>query len=64
MVKINGKPADCAGKSVAEALKALGFDMSRVAVEINGELVPKLKLGERILADGDTVEAVTFVGGG
>ena len=64
MVKINGKPIDCAGKTVAEALCALGFELSRVAVEVNGTLVPKARRGEHILRDGDTVEAVSFVGGG
>ncbi|MBQ9545258.1 MAG: sulfur carrier protein ThiS [Clostridia bacterium] len=64
MVKVNGKPADLDGVTIAEALKKFGFDLGRVAVEVNGVLVPKSKHGEHILSDGDSVEAVSFVGGG
>ena len=64
MVKINGKPLDCAGKTVKDALIRLGFDLSRVAVEVNGELVPRAKHADFVLKDADTVEAVSFVGGG
>ena len=45
---------------IAEA----GFNKVRIAVERNGEIVPKSKYGETVLADGDCVEVVNFVGGG
>ena len=64
MVKINGKELDVAGKTVAEYLAETNYDVSRVAVERNGEIVPKAHYGETVLEDGDSVEVVSFVGGG
>ena len=64
MVKINGADADAAGKSLLDYLPASNYDPRRVAVERNGDIVPKARYCETILADGDTVEVVSFVGGG
>lgn len=64
MVKINGKESDLAGKTVADYLSAANYDTGRIVVERNGEIVPKAQYGETVLADGDTVEIVSFVGGG
>ena len=64
MVKINGELLELAGKSVLEYLKTTNYDMNRIAVERNGDIVPKAQYGETILADGDNVEVVSFVGGG
>jgi sulfur carrier protein len=38
--------------------------MKRIAVEKNGEIVPKAKYAETLLAEGDALEVVSFVGGG
>ena len=64
MVKINGENLDVAGKSVADYLNSSGYDLKRVAVELNGDIIPKTQYAETILKDGDSVEAVSFVGGG
>ena len=64
MVKINGEERDFAAKTVAEILAAENYDPKRVAVERNGEIVPKAKYGETVVRDGDSVEIVRFVGGG
>ena len=64
MVKINGKELDVAGKTVAVYLSETNYDALRVAVERNGEIVPKAHYGETVLEDGDSVEVVSFVGGG
>ena len=64
MVKINGCELDIAGKTLAEYLAAANYDPKRIAVERNGEIVPKAKYGETVLEDGDNVEIVRFVGGG
>ena len=42
----------------------LGYDRRRVAVEVNGEVVPRRRHAEQPLADGDRIEIVTLVGGG
>ncbi|MCF0222895.1 MAG: thiamine biosynthesis protein ThiS, partial [Fibrobacter sp.] len=41
MVKINGNMVDEAGKTVAQYLSTTDFDLKRIAVERNGEIVPK-----------------------
>ncbi|MDD5901156.1 MAG: sulfur carrier protein ThiS [Lachnospiraceae bacterium] len=64
MVKINGTEYSVCGKSLAEYLQSENYDEKRVAVERNGEIVPKAQYGETILQDGDTLEVVSFVGGG
>lgn len=64
MLKINGENVDAAGKTLAQYLAEAGYNMVRIAVERNGEIVPKAKYGEAVLAEGDCVEVVNFVGGG
>ena len=41
-----------------------GYDLMRVAVELNGEILPKSEYENTNLNDGDSVEVVSFVGGG
>ena len=64
MVRINGENLDVAGKSVAEYLNSAGYDLMRVAIELNGDIVPKAQYSDTIFKDGDSVEVVSFVGGG
>ena len=64
MVKINGNLCDAAGKTLAEYLAATDYDSKRIAVERNGDIVPKSRYGETVLQDGDTLEVVSVVGGG
>lgn len=64
MVKVNGQEWDLAGKTVAEYLAAADYDLKRIAVERNGDLVFKSQYGETLLEDGDCLEVVSFVGGG
>ena len=65
MVIINGKEEPKAeGKLLEDWLSEAGFSRERVAVERNGEIVPKSKYEETILRDGDVLEVVSFVGGG
>ena len=64
MVKINGYELDIAGKTLAEYLASTEYDSKRIAVERNGEIVPKAMYSETVLENGDCVEIVSFVGGG
>jgi thiazole synthase len=50
--------------TVAQLLERLGYDRRRVAVEVNGEVVPAARHGEQALASADHIEIVTLVGGG
>ena len=64
MVKINGVEMNVAGKTVAEYLATTNYDSKRIAVERNGDIVPKAKYDKTLLQDGDNIEVVSFVGGG
>ena len=64
MVKVNGTELNIAGKTVAEYLAETNYDPKRIAVERNGDIVPKAQYETTVLADGDSVEVVSFVGGG
>lgn len=64
MITINGKKLDIAGNTILEYLEMASYDGTRVAVERNGDIVPKATYEKVILQDGDTVEVVSFVGGG
>ena len=64
MVKINGVETDAAGRTVAQYLDGTAYDPKRIAVERNGDIVPKARYEETVLCDGDSVEIVSFVGGG
>ncbi|MCI9546504.1 MAG: sulfur carrier protein ThiS [Lachnospiraceae bacterium] len=64
MVKINGEKLDFAGKTIEEYLRTSQYDPRRIAVERNGEIIPKAQYSETTLEEGDCVEVVSFVGGG
>ena len=64
MVLINGQEVRCAGSTLAEYLGGTEYNPRRIAIEINGEIVPKAQYESTVLHDGDTVEIVSFVGGG
>ena len=62
---LNGEPRRArAGSSIAQFVAALGFNPAKVAVERNGDIVPRATHGEVVLAEGDVLEVVHFVGGG
>ncbi len=62
---VNGQPRQVAdGTTVAALLDSLKLSGSYVAVEVNLEVVPHQRYGERCLAPGDRLEIVTLVGGG
>ena len=64
MLKINGESKDLGGVSLAEYLAQSPFDPRRIAVEINGAIVPKSAYADTQLSDGDVIEIVSLVGGG
>ncbi len=50
--------------TVSNLIAVLGFAGKRVAIERNGEIVPRSQHGETRLDDGDKLEIVVAVGGG
>lgn len=64
MIKINGEVMDFAGKTLTEYLTTTNYNPKRIAVERNGEIVPKMQYENTVLEPGDSIEIVSFVGGG
>ena len=64
MVKINGQPAEAAGKTVAQIVEAQGLNVQRVAVELNGDIVKRSDFDKVVVKEDDSMEIVNFVGGG
>ena len=64
-VVVNGEERQVpAGTTVLALVELLGLGGRKVAVEKNREVVPRAQHASELLADGDRIELVTFVGGG
>lgn len=63
-LRLNGTERETTAATVAALLEELGLHQSRVAVEQNGEILPRTTYAQASLAEGDKVEIVQFVGGG
>jgi sulfur carrier protein len=62
---INGEPRSFEqALTVAELIERLELAGKRVALERNGEIVPRGSFASQQLADGDRLEIVVAVGGG
>ena len=63
---VNGSPHECRSpvSTVADLLRELALEGKRVAVERNGEIVPRGLHALTSLAAGDRIEVVAAVGGG
>jgi len=64
-IKVNGKL-----KTVKEDIKlmnlvkTLKIPIKKVAIELNQEIINKIKLNKIVLKNGDKIEIVHFIGGG
>jgi len=64
-VTLNGQPQRFdTPLNVTQLLEHMALQGKRIAVERNGEIVPRSRFGEQVLADGDRLEIVVAVGGG
>ena len=64
-LSVNGERRSLdSGANLAALLDKLALSGKRVAVEKNGEIVPRSRYGETPLTDGDQLEIVVAVGGG
>jgi thiamine biosynthesis protein ThiS len=50
--------------SVAALIQEMGLAGKRIALERNGEIVPRSQFAQQMLANGDRIEIVVAVGGG
>lgn len=63
-LQVNGEARELDVSTVAELVVALGLVGRRVAVELNGAVVPKSRHEVQRLSPGDRVELVHALGGG
>ena len=64
-ISINGERRDFETPlNCAELVARLDLGGKRVAVERNGEIVPRSRFPQQMLLDGDRLEIVVAVGGG
>lgn len=61
----NGKPHDIQDAiCIQELLDQMQLDCMQVVVEHNHVIIPRQRLAETLLSNGDTLEVIHFVGGG
>ena len=64
-LSVNGQARHIeSGANIARLLESLELADKRLAVERNGEIVPRSRYRETPLAEGDRLEIVVAVGGG
>ena len=64
MIKINGVEKSVCGVKLTDYLAAENYSKGRIAIEYNGQILPKSQYDNTTIADGDSIEIVCFVGGG
>lgn len=64
MVIVNGKERTLEGLTLAELLAKDAYQVDRVVVELNGQIIPPDAYATTQVSAGDQVEVVSFVGGG
>ena len=65
LLTVNGKSTEIsAGSTVQNLLDQLRLDSQQVVVERNRTIVPRQHFAGELIAEGDSLEIVHFVGGG
>lgn len=64
MVFVNGEQKEADNMVLADYLMKADFDLKKIAVELNGKIVPKADYENIVLRENDIIEVVSFVGGG
>ena len=63
-LRVNGETKNIDASTLYDVIASMGLEPSRVAVELNGIIVPRAELAGTKMKDGDSLEIVHFVGGG
>ena len=64
-IQLNGKKASIKSNySIFDLLKRYKLSNKKVAIELNGIIIPKTNYKKKFLKSNDKVEIVTFIGGG
>lgn len=62
---VNGNPVLLDSPvSLTDYLEQNQYRIAQIAIERNGEILPKSRYAETLLKEGDVIEIVTFMGGG
>lgn len=64
MVTVNGEQKDVAGRNLYDYLVKEGYELTRVVVELNLDIIPREELKTITIKDDDVIEVLRFVGGG
>ena len=65
LLKVNGEPVEVkTGATINDLLTQLEIPKIRVAVELNGNVIPNSELLTTALTDQDILEIVKAIGGG
>ena len=63
-ITINGQVKEIDSSNIAHLVSQFCANRTHIITEINGRIVPAAERANTSLKDGDTVELVSFVGGG
>lgn len=64
-MKVNGEQIQLTkATTLEEFLKEQGYNIQRIAIERNDEIVPRENFSDVMLSDSDIIEVVHFMGGG
>ena len=64
LVTVNGREQEIATQTLHSLILSLDLDPSVIMAELNGAVIPGAKFTSTDLHDGDTLELLSFVGGG
>ena len=64
-IQMNGAGIDVErGLSLGQLIDSRGLERRMIAVEYNGEIIPRHDYDDTMIQEGDTLEVVHMVGGG
>jgi len=63
-IQLNGQTTNFTSQSISELLQQLSLTTQKIAVERNGDIIPRSLHAQTILVEGDVIEIITAVGGG
>lgn len=65
MIIVNGQNQEISlPMDLVTYLQENNYPLDKIAIELNGQIVPKVKYVQTILNPNDKLEIITFVGGG
>ena len=56
MTMVNGRPMELTSRTLYDFLVDMGCDPNKVAIDLNGEYVPKIWYSKTTIRDGDVIE--------